>query len=118
MKDCDLKVTYTRGSGPGGQRKNKVETCVEITHVPTGLHVRCQDTPSRARNEKVARQVLKHKLAHQKLQEAMSTRKANRDKRIKNKTVVRTYNYMTQQARNHLTGEVQDLKKTMNGDFK
>jgi protein subunit release factor B len=44
MEKKDLKISYTRGSGPGGQHKNKVETCVTVTHLPTGLSERCQDT--------------------------------------------------------------------------
>jgi protein subunit release factor A len=32
-----VKFDRVRGSGPGGQRRNKVETGVELEHLPTGL---------------------------------------------------------------------------------
>ena len=38
----DYKIEYTKGTGAGGQHKNKVETCVTITHLPTGMKERCQ----------------------------------------------------------------------------
>lgn len=37
MKDSDLKITTTCGSGPGGQHRNRVQSCVTVEHLPTGL---------------------------------------------------------------------------------
>jgi len=37
IPDDDLKIEFTRSSGPGGQNVNKRETAVRITHLPTGL---------------------------------------------------------------------------------
>jgi len=49
----DVRVIFTRGTGNGGQHKNKVETCVELRHEPTGISVRI-DGRSRKDNENVA----------------------------------------------------------------
>jgi len=35
VRDCDI-VAY-RSSGPGGQKKNKTESSVRVTHHPTGI---------------------------------------------------------------------------------
>lgn len=34
----DIQVDFTTSSGPGGQNVNKKETCVRITHIPTGKY--------------------------------------------------------------------------------
>lgn len=49
----DVRVIFSKGSGPGGQNKNKVVTCVELRHEPTGISVRI-DGRSRKDNEDVA----------------------------------------------------------------
>ncbi len=78
MERKDLKIIYTRGSGPGGQHKNKVETCVVVTHIPTGLQERCQDTRSRQRNLNLAKERLEKKIQ---LQQAIKLQEQKNDHR-------------------------------------
>ena len=67
--DTDLEVlkqqviveTY-RSSGPGGQRKNKTETSVRLTHLPSGLRVIATEHRSQAQNRKLAFERLREHL--------------------------------------------------------
>ena len=38
----DVEERFIRSSGPGGQNVNKVATCVQLLHRPTGIKVKCQ----------------------------------------------------------------------------
>lgn len=52
LKQCD--VGRGRSSGPGGQHRNKVETTVFITHIPSGLDTHAGERRSQSENKKVA----------------------------------------------------------------
>ncbi|HEY8667834.1 MAG TPA: peptide chain release factor-like protein [Tepidisphaeraceae bacterium] len=43
-----------RGSGPGGQKRNKTSSAVRVVHVPTGLSATAEDSRSQAGNKKDA----------------------------------------------------------------
>ena len=67
--DTDLEIlkkqvtieTY-RSSGPGGQRKNKVETAVRLKHLPSGITLIATEHRSQAENRKLAFERLRERL--------------------------------------------------------
>lgn len=62
LHEKDLKETYVRGTGPGGQKINKTSNRVVLLHIPTQLRVECQDTRSLHDNRRIARKRLQQKL--------------------------------------------------------
>lgn len=58
----DLLIDSFRSGGKGGQNVNKVETAIRITHIPTGIAVKCQETRSQHENKQRALHLLTSKL--------------------------------------------------------
>ncbi|MEK7148712.1 MAG: PCRF domain-containing protein [Patescibacteria group bacterium] len=65
----DIRVEFSRSSGPGGQNVNKRETAVRVVHIPTGVAVHVETERSQEQNRKKAVQILKGKLFKKKDEE-------------------------------------------------
>ena len=63
IREKDIEETFTRSSGPGGQNVNKVATCVQLRHLPSGITVKVMRERSQALNRFLARRNLAEKIA-------------------------------------------------------
>ncbi|MCU0707428.1 MAG: peptide chain release factor-like protein [Pirellula sp.] len=61
--EADCRFRFSRGSGPGGQHRNKVETLVTIEHIPTGLIAHAGEARNQNENRRAAMQRLRCVLA-------------------------------------------------------
>lgn len=108
----DMKIETIRGKGPGGQHKNKTDSMVRITHIPTGIVVSV-DGRHQHRNRKKAIAELERRLRESKLEQQAARKKANRDARIHDRTTVRTYDFSRGVVKDHRTGKTASLKNIL-----
>jgi len=81
VAESDLRETFVRSSGPGGQKVNKTSSCVHLVHVPTGLTVKCQRERSQAMNRFLARRLLLDRI--EKLQKGVVEAERDRAEKIR-----------------------------------
>lgn len=62
LKEEELVQTRMRGWGSGGQKTNKTENCISLTHAPTGLFVKVHASRSVEDNMAIAKARLRMKL--------------------------------------------------------
>jgi len=107
LKPDDYRRDNYRASGPGGQKVNKTDSAVRLTHHETGIVVAIQDEKSQHKNLAKALRILKSRIYDFKQAEI------NKDRADTRKTLVgsgdrsqriRTYNYPDNRVTDHRIG--------------
>jgi len=62
IREEDIRESFVRSQGRGGQKVNKTSTCVYLKHIPTGIEVKCQQRRSQSLNRYRARVILVNKI--------------------------------------------------------
>jgi peptide chain release factor 1 len=120
INTSDLMVEVYKGSGPGGQHKNKTETGVKILHIPSGIRVKCEDERSQLANHQKAMKELERRLQRYVTQGAKIKEDKNRNEQISSgeRSVKEfTWNSQRNEVIDHSTGKRWNFKRAMKGKF-
>lgn len=112
VRKSDLKITTYRGSGPGGQNRNKRDTCVRMKHLPTGVTVTAEEARTQGKNKELAFRRLAALLVPM-----MKMASEDRPERTISTEVVRTYRATDNLVRDkRLAASRYDYGRVLDGD--
>ena len=121
IEEKDLKIDTYRASGAGGQHVNKTESCIRMTHLPTGIVVTCQDERSQIKNREKALKVMKSRLYDYYNTEYRKEYDENRKSQIgtgDRSERIRTYNFPQGRITDHRIGfTLYSLDNFLSGDI-
>lgn len=121
LNEKDLDVQATKGSGPGGQLRNKISSAIRMTHKPTGLKVFICNERSQHQNRSTALNILSARVKQFYDEKQQSQYDRTRFNQIGNRSrsnKVRTYNFKENRVVDHNLGtKTSKINEIMNGNF-
>lgn len=78
----DLEWKFSRGSGAGGQNRNKTDSAVDLTHRPTGVVVHCETERSQLQNKANALALLRSRIWEAQRSQELAQRSKERREQV------------------------------------
>jgi len=121
IDDKDLRFDIAASGGPGGQGVNTTNSAVQITHIPTGMIVKCQDERSQIKNRARALKILRSRLldiAQRAQADAIRDERRDMVKSGERSEKIRTYNFPQNRVTDHRIGlTLYNLDRVIEGDL-
>lgn len=115
----EVEITTARGTGPGGQHRNKTESCVVAKHLPTGISVRI-DAKSQHQSKKIALQILESRIQEVQLTATKKEQSKKRKQQVgtgMRGDKIRTYRQQDDRVVDHRTNKKWRLSKWVRGEW-
>jgi peptide chain release factor 1 len=120
IDDKDLRIDIAASGGPGGQAVNTTNSAVQITHLPTGMIVKCQDERSQLKNKARALKVLKSRLLDLEIKKQADEIRDERRGMVgqgERSEKIRTYNFPQNRVTDHRIGlTLHKLDRVIDGE--
>ncbi|MFN8944123.1 MAG: peptide chain release factor 1 [Pseudobdellovibrionaceae bacterium] len=117
----DVRIDVMRSSGAGGQSVNRTESAVRVTHIPSGIEVKCQEGKSQTSNKEKAFKILYSKLlqiAEDKAEKIASDIRLDQIGTGDRSERIRTYNFPQTRITDHRIGlTTHQLTEVLSGKF-
>jgi len=121
LNERDVEMEAMRAGGPGGQNVNKTSSAVRLTHVPSGIVVKCQADPSQHKNRATAMRMLKarlYEMERERLAKERSDARASQIGTGSRSEKIRTYNYKESRVTDHrIKLTVHNLPEILDGEI-
>lgn len=96
INDKDLLIDYFRGSGPGGQHRNKTSTAVRLRHQPSGILITRTSGRSKIANLQSAKDELLARLQEEKARRADQHTNSLRAAQVQTERSAKTFTHNQQ----------------------
>ena len=121
LDDKELRFDIAASGGPGGQGVNTTNSSVQVTHLPSGIVVRCQDERSQIKNKAKALKILRSRLLdleQQKQADSIRDERRGMVKAAERSEKIRTYNFPQNRLTDHRVGlTLYKLDRVMEGEL-
>ena len=109
VRKDDFVIVFYRGSGPGGQHRNKTDSACRMKHVPTGTVTQSEEHKKQGQNKKAAFKRMTDILVP-------LMKEANQPEREPPVTDrIRTYHQPRQTVKDHRSGKTYSYKDVVEG---